>query len=161
ILVAGKAARALVLERSLLTLHNPVFHFTDSGREAMDLILQNRPRLAVLSEGLDDMPGEEVAHQVRDHAELRSTSIMLLDDSSNRVQSSGVTNAPTSEDEEMDRESLVMLADRLLTVSPRAAASASVCIGTHHDGGKQQAMYAQSLNISESGMLLETREPLL
>src|SRR5262245_51483448 len=90
IVVAGEAARALELERSLLTLHNPVFYKTDTGREALDLITEHRPRLAIISEMLEDVPGEEVAREVRNHPELRRTSIMLLDARAKIVQGSDV-----------------------------------------------------------------------
>lgn len=157
IVVAGQHARSLTLERSMLNLHNPRFVMTDDGNEALQLVIDQRPKLVVLSEDLAGISGSEVARRVREHEELRPTSLMLLDAAGGLAHPA---NVPSEDEEELDREALVMLADRLLSISPRTDTRASVCIG-RTASGKSEALYAQSVNISESGMLLTCGEPLL
>jgi DNA-binding response OmpR family regulator len=49
-----------------------------SGTEALDLMRERRPEIAVLDIGMPPPDGLEVVRQVRSDAELRSTRLLLL-----------------------------------------------------------------------------------
>lgn len=156
ILLAGEPAFVVADQPSLLSLHNPELMLTTSGREAFLLVLKHRPRLAIVSDVLPDMEADDLFALLRADRELRHMSLLLL--SSREGAEQGRANA-VMEIPSMSLQALAERADRLLSVTQRVATRASVCLD-RRQLALPETTYAETVNLSESGLLLDTRESL-
>lgn len=156
ILLAGEPAFVVALQPSLLSLHNPEMMLTTSGREAFLLVLRHRPRLAIVSDVLPDMDAEDLFALLRADRELRHTSLLLLTSRDSAV--TGHANA-VMDIRSLSLPALAERADRLLSIPQRVAARASVCLD-RRQLALPETSYAETVNVSENGLLLDCREPL-
>lgn len=156
ILLAGEPAFVVAERPSLLSLHNPEFILTTSGREAFLLVLKHRPRLAIVGDVLPDMAADDLFGLVRADRDLRRMSLVQL---ASREQGESRHANAVMDIGSLDPEALAERADRLLSVPQRIAARASVCVGRRQDRAPASS-FAHTVNLSESGMLLACREEL-
>lgn len=156
ILLAGDPATRLAESPSILTLYNPFFLTTENGREALMLLMRQRPRLAILTSSLPELDGEAIAARVREHRELRDTSTILLRQDGRTARSAANVTLDVSGG--YDEDALVRHADRLLSIKPRFRAKAWVRIDRPSE--RKFGSVVQTLNLSESGMLVASRELL-
>ena len=159
IVLAGEKATAFADSPSLLSLHNPEFLCARDGRDALAMVSRYRPQLAILEEELPLLSGADAACLIRADGDLRRTSIILLGTTSASTTAPRFANIVLDISGGLDVEALAECADRLLSVAPRVKARASICVGRPSPTGSRGA-FAQSLDLSVSGMLVGCREQL-
>ncbi len=159
IVLAGEPAQAVARQPSLLSLHSPEFLCTTHGGEAWALIGRYRPRVAILTDELPGVAGTEILGLVRGTPELRRTSLILLAGRPTPGRYGRHANAIFDYAAGLDVEAVAERAERLLCVQPRVTARASVCLARRVDG-RTAGSFAHSVNLSESGMLLQSRDHL-
>ncbi|MFN7974539.1 MAG: PilZ domain-containing protein [Acidobacteriota bacterium] len=156
ILLAGDFAVRLAEDPSILTLYSPFFLTTRDGREALMLLMRQRPRLAIVDSPLPELDGEAIVARVREHRELRHTSTILVRQDGRSGRSAA--NVTLDMSAGYDGDALIRQADRLLSIKPRYRAKAWVRID--RPSVQKFGAVVQTLNLSESGMLVASRDLL-
>ncbi len=153
ILLAGEPVTNLAVRPSILSLFAPEFLLARDAPEAFIRIATDRPRLAILSALLPGFGAGSLTSLLRADRSLKRTAIIVV----GREDPSA--NICFADLDQFDWDELIDAAERLLCVSPRVKARAPVCLGRLKEG-RQVGTFAMTVDLSESGVLLESRERL-
>ncbi len=124
ILLADDPEILSAMERSIFTRESFSLVVTASGQEAFEIIEEQDPILAILSQDMTDLSGDQCCRLVKADPFLRSTPIFLAARSGREKEITRCRNAGCDEviSRPIDGQQLMVLACQILQIGDRAAA---------------------------------------
>jgi len=153
ILLAGEPVEDLATRPSILSLFNPEFLCAKDAPEAFVRIADDRPRLAILSALLPGFGAGSLTSLLRADRSLKRTAIIVVG------REDPCANVSFGDLDAFEWDALIDAAEQLLCISPRVATRIPVCLGRFQEG-RNVGTFAMTVNLSESGALIESHEPL-
>ncbi len=161
ILLADDDLNALKLEKAFFKRKGFKVFTATSGKAALTIYNQEAIDLIILALYMPVMNGDEVCRKIRSDNQLRDISLIMVLPSSNPedeaiCRKSGANGFITKPVNERRLQNIVYpRVSRLLNVSPRKDMKVSVKL----DRNGKDSQFGNTLNLSMTGMLLETHTP--
>ena len=147
------------MERSIFTREGFLLTITGSGQEALEIIADQDPLLAILNLDMRDLNGDLCCRQVKDDPVLRATPIILTarPNQKNELERCGRSGCDEILNKPIDGQNLIALACRLLNIVHRAPPRYAVRLDARiaHHGGKPAS--GRILNLHAGGAFVQTK----
>ncbi len=157
ILIVDPVYTRLLLERTCLSRKEYKLFTTTKGLEGLEIARKEKPHLIFFSTDLKDIDGIEFCKKIREWEDTKKTSLLLIvakekDEIVNKIMSSGCNDYITFP---LNRLILDQKLEVYLNIATRKSLRVMVQIKIETKSSKGLHL-GTSVNISKSGMLLET-----
>jgi two-component system sensor histidine kinase/response regulator len=128
-----------------------------TGQQALDLIKRHKPSLVLLDFVLPDINGTEVTKRVREDPEIADTPIVIITSKGSEEQKLECFKAGCNDfmTKPINASILKLKVDRLVNIAPRIPYHTIIKL-LENGKDKNDFVLSSSINVSETGVLLET-----
>ncbi|UCF81214.1 MAG: response regulator [Acidobacteriota bacterium] len=157
ILLVDDSKLILQMEEAILGREQFDLFRATSGQQALDLVKRHKPLLVLLDFFLPDVNGDEVTKRIREDPETTHVSIIIVtmkgsDEQKEKCFKAGCNDFITKP---INSGLLKLKVDRLVNIAPRTPYR--ILVKMSQAGSEQRDfVFSSSVNISETGMLVET-----
>lgn len=162
ILLADDGESFLELERSFFANVEVRILVARDGREALRLVEQERPDLALIDESMPGLKGHEVCRVIKGDVRLKDTPVVIVTASTDAASVDACMAAGCDGYlvKPVGKNAVLHVAEKLLNTRQRRRLRMLVKIAHARlgTGGSPDFFFGYTIDISDGGMLLELRE---
>ncbi|PLX89247.1 MAG: hypothetical protein C0618_01680 [Desulfuromonas sp.] len=162
ILIADDVEFFLKLEQSFLQREDITVLVARNGKQAFDLVSQNRPDVVFLDMYMPEMDGDECCRMIKDDQELRRIPVVMVTATDNEKTLEKCRKSGCDEimHKPFQRQVFMDLARKYLNLVERAEPRSEAKVRVQYGNPPQKDFSDYTVNLSTGGLFLETDNPL-
>ncbi len=162
ILLADDVELFLELEKTFFRREGFNLLVARTGKEALELVVDQRPDLVLMDLYMPQMNGDEACRWIKDDPELARIPVIMVTqagrpDDLERCRAAGCDDILLKP---INRHKFITTAHKYLQITDRTAPRVPARLRVHYGPDPQQLLDQYSVNLSTGGMFLECQDPL-